>query len=236
MLALLPSLALAAGALLSPPPVAGFLDVEIAPAALPSLAPSRSDPSVDDALAMLAITNPTSSWAEVTISGVAVGVLGPRAEGALHGVAQGDYTVSLRLMNGFSQTRTVSTGELLGATPAVRSSQSTPTSEPEFQTWRDDDPLLDLEALPDGPTINVERSPWEAGEEEAPAPEAPAAGEPARESSSELGPSEESPAPEEPTLEVSPHDVPGVWGAEAPSAGDEAGAGEEESEPTPEQD
>jgi len=62
-------------------------------------------------IGILPILNDSSSWAEVVIGEVKIGVIGPLTNGAIHGIKAGNYQVQLTIMNGFSFTREVSTVE-----------------------------------------------------------------------------------------------------------------------------
>ena len=60
-------------------------------------------------VSVLPIFNDSSSWAEVEVNGIKVGVMGPLTNGAIHGVPSGAYDVQLTIMTGYSFTRSIST-------------------------------------------------------------------------------------------------------------------------------
>src|SRR5687767_7439281 len=49
----------------------------------------------------LVFTNPTQTWAEMSINGLLVGNIGPYATSRFEGIAPGRYHVSLKLPTGF---------------------------------------------------------------------------------------------------------------------------------------
>lgn len=55
------------------------------------------------------IVNETSSYAEVSVNGVKVGVIDALTNGAIHDVEPGLYEVTFGLQNGYEETRTVAT-------------------------------------------------------------------------------------------------------------------------------
>ena len=86
---------------------------------------------------MLPIINDSSSWAEVVVGEVKVGVIGPLTNGAIHGVLAGSYEIHLTGMTGYRVTRLVQTVPSLdpiapggeGARPALEAG--------EIPTWND---------------------------------------------------------------------------------------------------
>ena len=65
-------------------------------------------------LSVLPIFNDSSSWAEVEVNDIKVGVIGPLTNGSIHGIPSGDYDVQLTIMTGYSFTRSISTVEQIG--------------------------------------------------------------------------------------------------------------------------
>jgi outer membrane protein OmpA-like peptidoglycan-associated protein len=64
--------------------------------------------------ASIPIVNETSSYAEVSINGVRIGVIDALQNGAIHDVPHGLYEVTFGLQNGYTETRTVHTLHLDG--------------------------------------------------------------------------------------------------------------------------
>jgi outer membrane protein OmpA-like peptidoglycan-associated protein len=60
----------------------------------------------------LPINNETSSYAEISVNGVKIGVLESLTNGAIHGVKPGVYKVSFLLQNGYEETREIQTIKL----------------------------------------------------------------------------------------------------------------------------
>lgn len=59
--------------------------------------------------ASIPIVNETSSYAEVSVNGVKIGVIDALQNGAIHDVPHGLYEVTFGLQNGYTETRTVHT-------------------------------------------------------------------------------------------------------------------------------
>ena len=59
--------------------------------------------------AVLPIMNDTSSWAEVVVGDVKVGVIGPLTNGAIRNVQPGIYEVEMTIMTGYSFSRKIQT-------------------------------------------------------------------------------------------------------------------------------
>ncbi len=64
--------------------------------------------------ASIPIVNETSSYAEVSVNGVRIGVIDALQNGAIHDVPHGLYEVTFGLQNGYTETRTVHTLHLDG--------------------------------------------------------------------------------------------------------------------------
>lgn len=58
---------------------------------------------------VLPVSNRRSSWAEVSINGTKVGIVGPYTDAFIHGVAAGSYDLTLRVGNGYTWTQAVVT-------------------------------------------------------------------------------------------------------------------------------
>lgn len=107
-----------------PAALAGALEPsEAMPAASPPAGQASRLPSEDAPEPrpphLLPIVNTASAWADVRVSGVRIGVVGPFAEAAIHDVAAGTYAVELTLPNGFVVARSVaSEGSSETAPPA----------------------------------------------------------------------------------------------------------------------
>jgi hypothetical protein len=56
---------------------------------------------------MVAFTNPASNWADLSINGVAVGVIGPYNTVRLSGVPTGAYVFTLTFASGYTRTLVV---------------------------------------------------------------------------------------------------------------------------------
>ena len=63
--------------------------------------------------AVLPIMNDTSSWAEVVVGDVKVGVIGPLTNGAIRNVQPGIYEVKMTIMTGYSFSRKIQTVDKL---------------------------------------------------------------------------------------------------------------------------
>lgn len=64
--------------------------------------------------ASIPIVNETSSYAEVSVNGVKIGVIDALQNGAIHDVPHGLYEITFGLQNGYTETRTVHTLHLDG--------------------------------------------------------------------------------------------------------------------------
>ena len=83
---------------------------------------SKADQSA--ATAVLPIMNDTSSWAEVVVGDVKVGVIGPLTNGAIRNVQPGTYEVKMTIMTGYSFSRKIQTvGELPLLSPGGESAR-----------------------------------------------------------------------------------------------------------------
>lgn len=67
-----------------------------------------------DKRASIPIVNETSSYAEVSVNGVKIGVIDALQNGAIHDVPHGLYEITFGLQNGYTETRTVHTLHLDG--------------------------------------------------------------------------------------------------------------------------
>jgi hypothetical protein len=94
----------------TPPPFSGLerLDVDpavVAKTVLPSPMRPPGEASQDAPVTgQLVLTNPTSQWADVSVQGQAIGIIGPYATMRLQGLGAGWYGVKLALPTGFSRT------------------------------------------------------------------------------------------------------------------------------------
>jgi outer membrane protein OmpA-like peptidoglycan-associated protein len=64
----------------------------------------------------LVFTNPTQTWAEMSINGLVVGVIGPYATSRFEGLAAGQYLVALKLPTGFVRDFVATAGPLRNVT------------------------------------------------------------------------------------------------------------------------
>jgi hypothetical protein len=94
-----------------------------------------SPPSI---IGILPILNDSSSWAEVVIGEVKIGVIGPLTNGAIHGVKSGNYQVQLTIMNGYSFTREVATVEDQKAISPGGEGARPELEAGEVPTWNED--------------------------------------------------------------------------------------------------
>jgi len=60
----------------------------------------------------LPVPNFTMSWAEISINGNKIGVMGPLTHGVIHGVRPGSYEVSYALPNGFVSKKRIDTRDI----------------------------------------------------------------------------------------------------------------------------
>jgi hypothetical protein len=96
--------------------VENFRRLDVDPAAVASRISPSGPPAVPGGLtgstpgkASLPIVNESSSWAEVTVGDLKIGIIGPYTAGAIHNVQPGTYKVSFLIQNGFRSTKEVST-------------------------------------------------------------------------------------------------------------------------------
>jgi hypothetical protein len=91
------------------PPLAEEDDTTATPADTGSDNPAVKPVVKPTTLSVLPVFNDSSSWAEVVINDIKVGVIGPLTNGSIHGIPSGNYDVQLTIMNGYSFTRSIST-------------------------------------------------------------------------------------------------------------------------------
>lgn len=97
--------------------------------------------------ASLPINNEFTSYAEISVEGVKIGVIDPLSNGAIHEVPAGVYAVSFKLQNGYVETRKVRTVEVAGPiVPGGRPAQAV-VSAGTVPSWHTD-PKLGLVAPP----------------------------------------------------------------------------------------
>jgi outer membrane protein OmpA-like peptidoglycan-associated protein len=80
-----------------------------------SLGPVGQMLSPADQRASIPVVNETSSYAEISINGIKIGVIDALQNGAIHDVPHGTYEITFGLQNGFEETRTIHTLHLEGA-------------------------------------------------------------------------------------------------------------------------
>lgn len=92
------------------PPFAGMEQLFVDPAAtLAQLKPMAERPAGEkpaDApgTGKLVFTNPMSQWAELTVNGIKVGIIGPYATCTFDGLGTGWYTLDAKVSTGFART------------------------------------------------------------------------------------------------------------------------------------
>lgn len=70
--------------------------------------------SPSDKRASIPVVNETSSYAEISINGIKIGVIDALQNGAIHDVPHGMYEITFGLQNGYEETRTIHTLHLEG--------------------------------------------------------------------------------------------------------------------------
>lgn len=92
------------------PPFAGMEQLFVDPAAtqaqLKPMAERPAGEKVVDApgAGKLVFTNPMSQWAEVTVNGIKVGIIGPYATCTFDGMGAGWYALEAKVSTGFART------------------------------------------------------------------------------------------------------------------------------------
>ena len=92
------------------PPFAGMEQLFVDPAATQAqLKPLAERPTAEKVadtpgVGKLIFTNPMSQWAEVTLNGIKVGIIGPYATCTFDGVGAGWYTLEAKVSTGFART------------------------------------------------------------------------------------------------------------------------------------
>ncbi|MBL8619213.1 MAG: OmpA family protein [Deltaproteobacteria bacterium] len=98
-------------------------------------------------LQSLPINNEFSSYAEISVDGVRIGVIDPMSNGAIHELPAGIYRVSFKLQNGYVEERSLRTVVVKGPiVPGGRPAQ-TVVSAGAMPSWHTD-PTLGLVAPP----------------------------------------------------------------------------------------
>jgi outer membrane protein OmpA-like peptidoglycan-associated protein len=98
-------------------------------------------------LQSLPINNEFSSYAEISVDGVKIGVIDPMSNGAIHELPAGVYSVSFKLQNGYVETRSLRTVRVKGPiVPGGRPAQAV-VSSGQIPSWHSD-PTLGLVAPP----------------------------------------------------------------------------------------
>lgn len=118
MLVLIASLALASNHVptfvidpsFTKPPFAGMEQLYVDPTATQAqLKPVADRPTGEKAadapgVGKLVFTNPMSQWAEITVNGVKIGILGPYGTCTFDGIGAGWYTLEAKVSTGFART------------------------------------------------------------------------------------------------------------------------------------
>jgi len=113
----------------TPPPFSGLESLVVDPAkAVDQLEPLKGPlPPEAEAVANLAVkgeralvfTNPMSTWADLTVNGLPIGIIGPYATMRLEGVKNGLYTLALRTPTLFVRTFSVRVGPAPRVAPPI---------------------------------------------------------------------------------------------------------------------